>query len=385
MTRRFALTPAALATLALVALLTTARVAGAGLVNPDISVIGQPFIALTDDPESPDRDRARIDPGETEVVFDAYLNPYARGWFTLALHEDHLELEEGYFSIDRGLPHGFALKGGKYRAGFGQLNPMHPHVYPFAERFRVLAAYLPGEEAFNETGLQLSKLFGLPGDVAMIASVDWLQGDTFRREPLAEHEHEAASELAHEEESSTPTRPAALGRLSAFVPAGERSGVQLGVSATRGTNNVEAASRTTVLGLDAKAKLWTSPRSYLLLHAEALRLDREEAALDTLGGRWETVDAKGWGWFAYADYNFSPRWNLGASYERFERDDEPGLHDRATGLFAAFSLMEETTAFRLSWERYEAGAHTGEPEPPAVNTFTLRMIFSMGPHRAHQF
>ena len=383
--RRFPPLPALLL---LASLPLAADQAPAGVINPDISVIGQPFLEWTGDDASAGRLRPRLDVGETELVFDAALNPYARGFFTFALHDGHFELEEGYFTLDRGLPGGLALRGGQYRAGFGKLNPAHPHTYPFAERFRVLAAYLPGEEAFNETGLQLSKLFALPGDAALTASVDWLQGDTFRREPLAhdhEDEHAAKAEHDHEDETDGPTRPAVLGRLSAFFPAGEQSGLELGVSGTHGTNHVEAAARTTVLGVDAKAKLWTSPRSYLLLQAEALRLDRQDAAYDTLAGGWERLDTEGWGWYAFADYNFSPRWNLGASYERYERDGEDGGHDRALGLFAGLSLMEETTAFRLSWERYQAGAAAGELEPEAVNTIRLRMIFSMGPHKAHQF
>ena len=125
--------------------------AHAGVVNPDISVIGQPFARWSDD-AGPARKRVTLDVGETEFVFDAYLNPYARGTFTLALGGEGIELEEGYFSMTRGLPGNLALKGGKYRLGFGKLNPAHPHTYPFAERFRVLATYLPGEESLNETG-----------------------------------------------------------------------------------------------------------------------------------------------------------------------------------------------------------------------------------------
>jgi len=57
------------------------------------------------------------------------------------------------------------------------------------------------------------------------------------------------------------------------------------------------------------------------------------------------------------------------------------------GLFAGLSLMEETTAFRLDWKRLERSG----PLPPGVTSadpvqqLTLRVIFSMGPHKAHQF
>jgi hypothetical protein len=351
--------------------------AGAGVVNPDISVVGQPFLHWTDDPADAARERASIQLGETEFVFDSYLNPYARGTFTVALHDGHVHLEEAYFDLVRGLPGGLALKGGRYRAGFGRLNPEHPHVYPFAGRFRVLAAYLPGDEAFIETGLGLSARFAAAGDVAITAAADWLQGDSFHEDA---HVHEGEGE-EEEEETETGPRPAALGRVSAFLPLGERSGLDLGVSATHGTNDVHAATRTTVLGADAKAKLWTSPRSYVLLQGEWLRLDREEARHHEEEAEPGSHRLTPWGAYVFADYNFALRYNVGASYERWQRADEDRTRDQAVGLFAGFSLMEETTAFRLGWEHFRPG---GDGDP-AVNTLTLRVIYSMGPHKAHRF
>lgn len=130
-----------------------ARVAHAGVVNPDISVIGQPFMFFTDQPGAVDPNRVRFDIGETELVFDAYLNPYARGTFVMSLGATGIELEEGYFNLFRGLPLQLALKGGKYRVGFGHLNSVHPHALPFAERFNVLAAYLPGGSVERDRGV----------------------------------------------------------------------------------------------------------------------------------------------------------------------------------------------------------------------------------------
>jgi len=131
--------------------------ASAGVINPDISILGQPFARWTDDPSDPSAKRFVLNEGEVETVFDAYLNPYAKGYFVLSLGEEGIEVEEGYFTLLRGLPGGLALKGGKYRVGFGKLNVMHPHAVPFADRPRVLAAYLPGDEAFNATGSRATR------------------------------------------------------------------------------------------------------------------------------------------------------------------------------------------------------------------------------------
>ncbi len=373
---RRALSPAATA----LALLITCLPAVAGVVNPKISVIGQPYLMVTTDPANPDHDHLRMDVGETELVYDDYLNPYTRGYFTLSLATDGMALEEGYFQIMRGLPLGLSLKGGKWREDFGKLNAQHPHTYPFFDRFHVLSTYLPGDESFNDTGLELSTRLPAPGDLSLTASASWLQGDVFRR--AREATGFAGDPLNNGgDDDASQSRPGVLGRLSAFAMVGERSGLEWGLSATHGTNNVAAGTHTTVLGADVKAKLWNSERSYLVLQAEALHLDRGDATWDPAAGYGHDT-RKPWGWYAYGDYNWNLRWNAGLSYERFQQDNPEQAWDSAYGVFAGFALMEETTAIRAGWEHFMPG---GSPQPDAIDTYTVRIIYSMGPHKAHQF
>jgi hypothetical protein len=358
--------------------------ARAGVGNPNLSVIAQPRLVLSSDPADPSRKRPVWDLGETEFVLDDYLNPYVRGNLTLAYApEEGLALEEGYVDVVRGLPGTLNLRLGRWRAGFGKLNPQHPHVYPFAERFGVLATFLPGEEGLNETGLQASLRLPSPGEVALTASVDWLRGDSFRRE--REDSGFATDPLTGTDagDRTAEARPAALGRLSAFAPVGERSGLELGVSATEGTNNVAARTTTRVVGFDAKAKLWNGERSYLLLQGEALKLTRQDAGWD--GSDYTTAEVSPWGWYLFGDYNWGQRWNTGASYERFQADTVDAAWNHAVGIFAGFAVMEETTALRLDWRREQTGAPAGAVDPDAVDVVTLRVIWSMGPHKAHQF
>ena len=354
--------------------------------NPDISLIGQPLITWTDDAGSPARKRPVFDVGETELVFDAALNPYARGFVTATFAEDAAGIEEGYFSLLRGLPLGIALKGGKYRVGFGKLNPMHPHQLPFAERFGVLAAYLPGAESFNETGMDLSFRVPIPGTWSVTASADVLQGDSFRlaREPGASPNDPLVLDPANGDAQAEP-RAAWVGRLAAFAPVGDRSGVELGLSATEGTNNVAAGARTRVVGGDIKAKLWTAPNAYFLLQGEFLSLDRDDASWDEIAASYTLTGFKGSGGYLYADYNWDRRYNVGASAESFEDPAADGERQSAFGAFAGLALMEETTAFRIDWRRIQPAGAPGAPDPEAIQQLTLRVVFSMGPHKAHQF
>lgn len=367
--------------------LALATAAPAAVTNPDISVIGQPAIRWTDEPGSTSRRRPVFDAGETEFVFDAALNPYARGWFTAAFADGEASIEEGWFSLQRGLPGGMALKGGRFRAGFGKTNAIHPHQLPFAERPGVLAAFLPGEESFNETGVELSWRLPLPGTWSVTASADVLQGDSFRiaREPGASPDDPLALDPENGDAKAEP-RAAWLGRLAAFAPVGDRSGVELGITATEGTNNVAARARTRVVGGDAKAKLWTGPNAYLLLQGELLALDRDDAGWDDAARSYARAGVTAAGGFLFADFNWDRRYNIGASVERFEDPEAGGGRQSAFGVHAGLSLMEETTAFRLDWRRIQPARPAGAgSDPAAIQQLTLRAIFSMGPHKAHQF
>jgi hypothetical protein len=354
--------------------------------NPDISVVGQPFVRVTDAAGEASRERLVLDPGETELVFDAALNPYARGWFVIAFGDEGAEVEEAFFTIHRGLPGGLALKGGTYRLGFGKVNQTHPHAYPFGDRFRVLEAFLPGEESFRETAVQLSQRSPLWGEASLTASVDLLQGDSFRRERESSGASNDPLVTTDEGDRAEEPRPGVLGRLSGFFPLDERSGIEVGVNGAHGTNNAAAATTTTLLGADVKAKLWTGERSVLLLQGEALMLTREDAGWDEPSAAYTKTDVEPAGGYLFADYTFDPRWNAGAAYERWQSPADGETWDQAFRLFAGMKLLEETTALRLDWEHLQPGAPDGATEDPeAVNTVTLRVIFSMGPHKAHQF
>src|SRR3989339_44775 len=110
----------------------------AGITNPDISVIGQLISKYHDDKTAQDAHRPTLDLGETELVFDSNLNPYAKGFIVFTVGDgEGLKTEEAYMDVLKGLPDGLALRGGKYRIGFGKLNPVHPHTYPFIDTPRV--------------------------------------------------------------------------------------------------------------------------------------------------------------------------------------------------------------------------------------------------------
>jgi hypothetical protein len=344
--------------------------------TPEISVLGQPRALWTNDPADPDRRHLRLEAGETEFVFKAPLGPRVWGFVTVTLAEGDIELDEGCFAITTSRPLNLGIKGGKYRVGFGQMNRAHRHTYPIAERFRILDTYLPGEESFNEIGISLSRVVALGERSFLSLTADGLQGDSFRITRASTGDAHDPLEGGNGDGEEL-TRPAFNARLSLFEPLGERSGLELGGSATHGTNNVAARARTTVLGLDAQAKVWRSPRACLLLQGEMLVRLHDEAGWSRERG-YTLTERSGAGFYLLADYAFGGRYNVGAACEDFQSPVRGRPWNSALGIHAGYAIIEESLVARAGWYRFipERGDE--------ADTITLWVVYSMGPHPAHQ-
>ncbi|MEO7778656.1 MAG: hypothetical protein ABIY63_14075 [Fibrobacteria bacterium] len=344
--------------------------ASAGVTNPDISAVGQVIGGYTDEPGSPDSGQAALNSGEMEMVLDAYLNPFIKGWFTISGGEDGFALEEGYFSVVKGLPWGLNFKAGKYRLGFGKLNASHPHAYPFITPPRAWVSLLPGgEEGFNETGLQVSELLPTPGDWASTLSADLIEAKQFH--PDREF-----------------TRLGGLGRWANDFLIGDAGALETGLSVATGKSAYPEGPQAYLFGADMKAKFYLPNSSQITVQVEGAyrRFQTLTAAeiLDTIRDPGvepdsETVEDHRSGFVAFADYRYHTQWNGGLLFEQWEADGGAADFDRAFRAFAGYAVLEESTLIRLMYERYLPAGQD------AVNSVSLQLLFSMGPHKAHQF
>ncbi len=75
---------------------------------------------------------------ESEVAFQAVVDPYARADFFISFGEEGVNLEEGFITFTA-LPGGLLTKVGKMRAAFGKVNTLHNHVLPWTDRPLVIA------------------------------------------------------------------------------------------------------------------------------------------------------------------------------------------------------------------------------------------------------
>ncbi len=332
----------------------------AGVVNPDISALGQVLGGITDDTASRDKNQPTLKSGEVEVDLDAALNPYVYGAFVLSADQNGFSVEEAYASVVKGLPWALGIKAGKYRLGFGKINPMHPHALPFIDPPRSVVSLLPGgEDGFNETGVQVSDLLPTPGDWASTVSADVLQGQEF-------HPNDERTRLGW------------LGRWANDFLIGDATAIETGVSGATGIDSIGPDTRTYLLGADAKAKFYLPGASQLTLQAEGIF--RQSHVTDTLAPDAFTYSSESrWGGYVFADYHYQTQYNGGALYEQWERAGAPSRMDKSVKVFAGYAVLEESTLLRLAYEHFMPDGGK------AVNTVSMQLLFSMGPHKAHQF
>src|SRR5688500_8190961 len=156
-----------------VGLVPNAPSAGASKVfNPDISVIGNVIGFVGTNPVA---DGPAIDLDEVEFGFEAFVDPYAKARFFLAVTPEEVEIEEGYVNFIT-LPREFTAKVGKFRGNFGKANMMHTHQRPWVDVPLVFDRFFGGE-GLGASGVSVSKIFSNPWNAFTEGTVEIMSGD----------------------------------------------------------------------------------------------------------------------------------------------------------------------------------------------------------------
>jgi hypothetical protein len=351
-------------------------------LNPDISVIPRFRIDTNDGTKLPDQrvwNRPDFSFEELEIAIQSYLNPYAKADVVLTLpgpdvEEGKVGLEEAYATILRGLPLDLNLRLGKYRVDFGKINMVHPHAWPFVTQPLSQERFL-GDEGLNDLGISASLL--LPtGDVYTTLSADLLRGL-----PVGE-----VTGIA----DTTGASPfyATAARLRTFLPLGDFSDLEVGLSGYTGIHDPYNRERFWYTNLDLKYKYRPSTYTSLVLQGEYLlnirkaSQDREGNPFLDPGGATERRTITTSGLYLYADYQFLKVFSLGARYDWSQTPYSAEDRAHAIAVFAGYYPVEETLGVRLQYQR------TTTESPAAaqtVNQLALQVLFSLGPHKAHPF
>jgi hypothetical protein len=353
-------TPAAAPSLIDVQTINNVSNPGASKVfNPDISVIGN-FIGKAGQPNpyefglSDARPPMKLD--ETEVAFQAFVDPYAKANFFLSITPAGIDVEEGYANFVT-LPYDLTAKVGKMKAYFGKDNTWHTHVRPWVDQPLVIHN-LFGDEGLNDTGISISKVFANPWNVFLEGSGEVFKGDVpnvFERRSLNNLFYNA--------------------HLKAFRDISENSNIEIGSSYARGALAGASSGTNQFGGIDVTYRwkpLMQGLYKSFIGRLEAVANNRPDIAHHLKG------------FYVSADRQLDRRWFAGV---RVDVADRPVRGDLSTLRFtdrgAAATLTfwpSEFSQLRGELRRIRYG-DVGR----AVNEFLFQLQFSIGAHGAHTF
>src|SRR3981081_1127419 len=116
-----------------------------------------------------------------ELAFDGAVDPYFEGFANIVFklsnnNETQVEVEEAFLQTTN-LPFNLQLKAGQFFAAFGRINPMHPHVWEFADAPLVNGRLL-GPDGLRGVGAQMSWTLPLPWYSQLMLGVQNGRGGT---------------------------------------------------------------------------------------------------------------------------------------------------------------------------------------------------------------
>src|SRR5947208_7979972 len=260
-------------------------------LNPDISAIGD-FIAVAG--HNPVQPSPSLEMHESELGFQAIIDPYARGDFFLSFGEEGVNLEEGYITFTA-LPAGFVAKVGKMRSAFGKVNTMHNHVLPWVDRPLVTTNLVGGEDGIDDTGVSLERIIPAPKGIFLEAT-----GQVFRGDSDAVFRAQQRSDVSTVE------------HLRAYRDITESTNLDLGVSYARGHNNGSLTAPgdfiTQLYGVDATVR-W-KPLRRSIYHSFVGRSEfiwRQRQQVPS--------EQRAFGFYNSGDYQFGRRWFAGGRFD----------------------------------------------------------------------
>jgi hypothetical protein len=359
---------------------------------PDISAVGD-FVADFSPKGTTQEDRARFSIRETELAFQAAVDPYFRGDVFLGISDlEGISIEQAYLTTTA-LPHQLQVRLGRWLMPFGKENTTHRHDLHTIEYPYVIQSFL-SPDGLKGTGVELSRVFSPFGfyQELIVDAVDRL-GE--RPEDL----------LTPEEVNKSLAGLGYSARLRNYVDINESTNFELSFSAITGRrerafdtlfaaqlpNGINAAlARQTLLGTDLTYR-WRPLqqglyKSFMLQGEFMWELNERDPDIDITCSQCLITAPTGPEWpgrnysgaYLLARYQVSQRGFLDARYDYLQ---DP-LNDGRTLNAGSVYLEWYPSEFSKLVAGYEATSPSGGS---VVNRLLLQATFALGPHKPHPF
>lgn len=327
----------------------TAPSGAAAKLIPDISAIGNFSGAyFTNDP-GPNGDnpyRTGFNLQEIEIGIQSVIDPYMKADIFLSLHQTGIDVEEAY-ATTLSLPKGLQIRAGKYKLAFGRQNQKHPEIWPFVDD-NLINHIILGDEGFNDMGFEVSYLFSTPFFLQWQSSMT--QGDN-----AGNFDGVRKGDFAY------------TGRLTSSVDLSDNVTALIGASAAFGWNNTARGELTSIAGGDFLLKWRPAAQVGIDWQTEYIFRSRQTPAGYQSDG----------GICSYVLGKWTKRWGAGLRGEYYGM---PQIGQRIASVSPMITFgTTEFFQLRLQYELQKT-IHGG-----IANAAFLQMIFSVGPHGAHQF
>jgi hypothetical protein len=336
------------------ALLGGAGGSAAKALNPDISAIGDFIGGMGHNPVQPS---PSLQMHESELGFQAIIDPYARGDFFLSFGEQGVSVEEGFLTFTA-LPGGFVARVGKMRSAFGKVNTLHNHVLPWVDRPLVTNNLVGGEDGIDDAGVSVERILPAPKGIFLDATGQLFRGDSGDAEhPLFQ--------------ASTKDDVSVVGHLRAYRDLTESTNIDLGVSYARGHNDQGTGFLTQLYGVDATLR-W-KPLRRSIYHSFVGRGEFIWSQRQQLPS-----EQRAFGFYTSGDYQLGRRWFLGGRFDRSGRSEFANLTDQGGSLVLTYWPSE----FSQVRGQYRLMHYAGNIE---THELLMQLMFSLGAHGAHPF
>jgi hypothetical protein len=323
-------------------------------LNPDISAIGD-FISVAG--HNPVQPSPSLQMHESELGFQAIIDPYARGDFFLSFGEEGVNLEEGYLTFTA-LPAGFVVKVGKMRSAFGKVNTLHNHVLPWVDRPLVTNNMVGGEDGIDDAGVSIERILPAPRGIFLEATGQLFRGDSGNQQSPVFH-------------ASNKSDVSAVAHLRSYKDITESTNIDLGISYARGHNDVGADFLTHLYGIDATVR-W-KPLRRSIYHSFVGRGEFIWSQRQQL-----PFEQRAFGFYTSGDYQLGRRWFVGGRFDRSDRSEFANLTDQGASAVLTYWPSE----FSQVRGQYRFTRYAGNID---TNEFLMQLMFSLGAHGAHPF
>lgn len=320
--------------------------------NPDLSVIGD----FQGSYISKGKKNFNTYLNETEVAFQAVVDPYARADFFVSFGRDAetgkygVEVEEGYLTT-LSLPARLQLKVGKFKEAVGRINPLHAHALPFIDLPNAYVNYFG--DGLNDEGVSLSWL--LPNKKFYQELVFQATSGTGESPSFSRGETNRFIYLSH---------------LKNFFTLDDNSTLELGLTGIAGPN--DSARTTTIAAADLTYK-WKPVK----MNTYRSLTWQSEFYFSTAGMP-DGQPGKSFGLYSYIQYQLAKRWFLTGRYDYAQRPYDKTIVENAVSLTGGWYATE------FSKIEFEAKATDSNTAPSFFQAW-LRWIFVIGAHGAHQY